>query len=414
MSNLIDSSLPEEDSNWSDQPEQQQSSPLSNIGNISTGFGGSPFDDYAVRDMDLTNEPFGSVTSTVPVSSSIPSSGSPTPFTPSALEGDLLNMSTDEVKSSPSPLPPPSFHQSAPTPSPPPPPSPITQTVLSQVESTFNQQPELPTTTTSPIPSTIQAEVKPAVDIKPEEPKQQQQQQQPQQPKPEAKEVKKQAEKKESKKPTIDDSLPSSSSQCCSFLTRYPHITDLLYWRDLKKSGVVFVGGLLLLLSLACCSIISVIANGSLLILGSTLAYRIYSNIMQAVQKTDEGHPFKQYIEMDIIPSEEKVHELVDKTLKHLNVILLKLKSIFLVEDIVDSIKYFIAFWCLTYVGAWFNGMTLVTMMYLGLFSVPKVYEMNKTVIDGHLGTICAQMEGVCSQVKTKLPFLASKKDKAQ
>jgi ABC-type transport system involved in multi-copper enzyme maturation permease subunit len=67
----------------------------------------------------------------------------------------------------------------------------------------------------------------------------------------------------------------------------------LVSWKDPKKSGVVFGVGLVILLSLACCSVISVIAYTALFTLTGTLAFRIYKEIMQAVQKTSEGHPFK-------------------------------------------------------------------------------------------------------------------------
>lgn len=388
MSNLIDSSLPEEDPMWEDQQQQQQPSQQQQGGGDqqeqinqqqSTGFGSSPFDDYQIRD-DFNSGPFGAPSQPPPPPPPASFSHQPPPPFQSSAEGDLLNMASEEIKhgQSPSPVP------SAPEPVP------------------IKQE-------TAPVQQ--QQEVKPAVDVKKEEPKPES--------KPEAKEIKQQqqqqqksTEKEESKPKQASSS--SSKCECVSILIRYPHLADLVYWRDVKKSGIFFGAGLLLLLSLACCSIISVIANGSLLILGSTLVYRIYSNIMQAIQKTDEGHPFKKYLEMDIIPSEEKVHELVDKTLKHLNIVLLRLKSIFLVEDIVDSIKYFILFWCLTYVGSWFNGITLITLTYIGLFSIPKLYEMNKTQIDTHLALVRTQLDGVCSQIKTKLPFLASKKEKAQ
>ncbi len=45
---------------------------------------------------------------------------------------------------------------------------------------------------------------------------------------------------------------------------------------------------------------------------------------------------------MDIIPSEEKFIELVGKAYNPLKVTLIKLKSIFLIEDYVDSIKVLI------------------------------------------------------------------------
>ena len=70
-------------------------------------------------------------------------------------------------------------------------------------------------------------------------------------------------------------------------------VAELVYWRDPKKSGVVFGAGLAILLSLTVFSIISVIAYTSLAALSVSLSFRIYKNILQAVQKTNEGHPFK-------------------------------------------------------------------------------------------------------------------------
>lgn len=70
-------------------------------------------------------------------------------------------------------------------------------------------------------------------------------------------------------------------------------VADLVFWKDPRKSGIAFGTGLLILLSLACCSVISVIAYTGLTVLTGTLSFRIYKNILQAVQKTNEGHPFR-------------------------------------------------------------------------------------------------------------------------
>lgn len=47
----------------------------------------------------------------------------------------------------------------------------------------------------------------------------------------------------------------------------------------------------------------------------------------------------REYLDVDITPNNEKVHQVVDVILKHLGSTLLKLRSVFLVEDIVDSLK---------------------------------------------------------------------------
>lgn len=72
-----------------------------------------------------------------------------------------------------------------------------------------------------------------------------------------------------------------------------PTAIDLLYWRNVKQSGAVFSSVLLLLFSLTQFSVVSVGAYLALAALSATISFRIYKSVLQAVQKTDEGHPFK-------------------------------------------------------------------------------------------------------------------------
>lgn len=68
---------------------------------------------------------------------------------------------------------------------------------------------------------------------------------------------------------------------------------ELVYWKDLRETGAVFAVGLIVLLSMTCCSIISVFSWISLLTLSGTISFRIYRVIVGAVQKKDDGVPFK-------------------------------------------------------------------------------------------------------------------------
>lgn len=70
-------------------------------------------------------------------------------------------------------------------------------------------------------------------------------------------------------------------------------MAELVFWKDPRKSGIAFGTGLVILMALACCSVISVIAYTGLTVLTGTLSFRVYKNILQAVQKTNEGHPFR-------------------------------------------------------------------------------------------------------------------------
>lgn len=105
----------------------------------------------------------------------------------------------------------------------------------------------------------------------------------------------------------------------------------------------------------------------------------------------------REYLEVEITPPNERVHQMVDVVLKHVNAVLRKLRSVFLVEDIIDSLKFVVLFWCLTYIGAWFNGLTLVILTYLSAFSLPIVYEMHKTQIDQAVGVALKQVQDIVS-----------------
>lgn len=102
-----------------------------------------------------------------------------------------------------------------------------------------------------------------------------------------------------------------------------------------------------------------------------------------------------ELLEVEITPPNERVHQMVDMVLKHVNAVLRKLRGVFLVEDIVDSLKFVVLFWCLTYIGAWFNGLTLVILMYLSAFSLPVVYQMHKQQIDQAIGMALKQVQDV-------------------
>ncbi|NXK93355.1 RTN4 protein, partial [Formicarius rufipectus] len=134
---------------------------------------------------------------------------------------------------------------------------------------------------------------------------------------------------KEKKKPTAVFSAKLTKSS----------VVDLLYWRDIKKTGVVFGASLFLLLSLTVFSIVSVTAYIALALLSVTISFRIYKGVIQAIQKSDEGHPFRAYLESDVAVSEELIQKYSNVVLGHVNGTVRELRRLFLVDDLVDSLK---------------------------------------------------------------------------
>uniref|UniRef100_A0A8B9J8F9 Reticulon n=1 Tax=Astyanax mexicanus TaxID=7994 RepID=A0A8B9J8F9_ASTMX len=207
-------------------------------------------------------------------------------------------------------------------------------------------------------------------------------------------------------------------------------VVDLLYWRDVKNTGVVFGASLLLLLSLSVCSIISVLSYVALALLSVTITFRIYKGILQAIQKSDEGHPFKQYLDQEVALPAQLVHKYSDIALGRINATMVELRRLFLVEDLVDSLKFAVFMWILTYVGALFNGLTILILGLIGAFSCPIVYEkhqndpflqthlqkvlelqipflqvhLQQTQIDHYVALINNQVKDVVGKIQAKIP----------
>ncbi|XP_063774706.1 reticulon-4 isoform X1 [Pseudophryne corroboree] len=208
-------------------------------------------------------------------------------------------------------------------------------------------------------------------------------------------------EKQESKDPSVPAPLVS-----CTFQTS---VVDLLYWRDIKKSGAVFGASLFLLLSLTVFSIVSVSAYIALGLLSVTISFRIYKGVLQAIQKSDEGHPFKSYLESNVAVSEDLVQKYCNVALGHINCTLKELRRLFLVEDLVDSLKFAVLMWVFTYIGALFNGLTLLILALISLFSIPVIYERHQTQVDHYLALISKNVKSTTDLIVSKVPGLKRK-----
>ncbi|XP_057173085.1 reticulon-3 isoform X1 [Ursus arctos] len=225
-----------------------------------------------------------------------------------------------------------------------------------------------------------------------------------------------------SKKPTVSketarvDTISSLSKtevvnkQVLARLLADFSVHDLIFWRDVKKTGFVFGTTLIMLLSLAAFSVISVVSYLILALLSVTISFRVYKSVIQAVQKSEEGHPFKAYLDVDITLSSEAFHNYVNAAMVHINRALKLIIRLFLVEDLVDSLKLAVFMWLMTYVGAVFNGITLLILAELLIFSVPIVYEKYKTQIDHCVGIARDQTKSIVEKIQAKLPGIAKKK----
>uniref|UniRef100_A0AAX7V9R1 Reticulon n=1 Tax=Astatotilapia calliptera TaxID=8154 RepID=A0AAX7V9R1_ASTCA len=187
----------------------------------------------------------------------------------------------------------------------------------------------------------------------------------------------------------------SSSNNSSSSLRDLTHTaSQLVHWREPKKSAAAFGLSLLVLLSLATLSVISVVSYLLLACLCVTITFRVYKSVIQAVQKSDEGHPFRSLLERDISVSSESVRQLADQFLIHLNWFSNQTRRLLLVEDLVDSLKLAAVTWVMTYVGAVFNGVTILILADIIFFTTPLIYQKKK--VKTHLVSLSSAQFAPC------------------
>lgn len=183
-------------------------------------------------------------------------------------------------------------------------------------------------------------------------------------------------------------------------------VLEVIYWRDPKKSAGALAAALFVLYLVAKCSFVSLVAYTALAALGATVGFRVFKLVEAQVKKTDGSNPFKPYLEQEVSIPQEKLHAQVDVFVEHGQCLFKTLRHLFLVENLFDSIKFGLLLYTLTYVGAWFSGVSLILIFILAVFSVPKVYELYKEPIDNYIGLAREHLEKAQHAVEDKVPFL--------
>ncbi|XP_014349699.1 reticulon-1-A isoform X1 [Latimeria chalumnae] len=181
-------------------------------------------------------------------------------------------------------------------------------------------------------------------------------------------------------------------------------LADLLYWKDTKTSGVVLTSIMLVLLSLSQFSVIIVSSYLALALLCITITLRVYKKALQALHKSDGANPFQSYLDIDVSLSQEQFQKYTEKILLYFTSLVSELRRLFLVQDLIDSIKFAVLMWLLTYIGAVFNGLTLLILAVVSAFSIPLLYRQHQAQIDQYVGLVSGHISNIRAKIQAKLP----------
>ncbi|XP_023321294.1 reticulon-1-A [Eurytemora carolleeae] len=177
-------------------------------------------------------------------------------------------------------------------------------------------------------------------------------------------------------------------------------LMKLLQWEDPVKTGSVFVPVSLVLVSLSIWSLVSVVAWSCLLLILAVILLRVFNVVMVKLGKPNPlGNPLESLLQVDIKITDETVGQGVKMLVNTSNSAVHKLKNIILVEDILETVKFGTLCYTLTYIGSWFNALTLVLLAWVMAFLLPKLYLNHQTLIDELLGKVKEQIGNLKEKV---------------
>uniref|UniRef100_H2TZG7 Reticulon n=1 Tax=Takifugu rubripes TaxID=31033 RepID=H2TZG7_TAKRU len=172
-------------------------------------------------------------------------------------------------------------------------------------------------------------------------------------------------------------------------------VVDLIYWKDTERTGMVLTGLVVGLLSLFQLSIITVVSTVSLAIVCCTISVRIYYGLIHALKWGDGEHPFKTYLDLDISFSGEEAERCTQKAIVMFLSAIDSMKGLFFVKSLFESLKFLVLMYLVTYLGRLCNGLTVLIIGVIAVFSLPLFYKRHQEKVDGFFAKIQAHVDNI-------------------
>eukprot|EP00092_Neocalanus_flemingeri_P029941 GFUD01032507.1.p1 GENE.GFUD01032507.1~~GFUD01032507.1.p1 ORF type:complete len:199 (+),score=63.08 GFUD01032507.1:43-639(+) len=182
---------------------------------------------------------------------------------------------------------------------------------------------------------------------------------------------------------------------------------SIFYWSDPVQSGAVFGSVLVFMVSLCYNSLITVVSYTFLTILLMILLIKLYTYVMVTLKKADlASDPLNTISNLSLSIPTQTISDMSPCIAGNINSFTNDLRHLFFIESLVDSIKFGLSLWCLTYIGSWFNALTLIILSWVGAFTIPKLYNDNQKQVDQMVAKMNSQVEKMKEKIMSTIPGL--------
>ncbi|XP_034556402.1 reticulon-2a isoform X2 [Notolabrus celidotus] len=172
-------------------------------------------------------------------------------------------------------------------------------------------------------------------------------------------------------------------------------VMDLIYWKETERTGMVLTGLVVGLLSLFQLSIITVVSTVCLAVMCFTISVRLYYQILFILSWGDGEHPFKTYLDLDISFSGEDADRYMQTAIVLAVSAVDSLRKLFFVGNVFESLKLLVLMYLVTFLGDLCNGLTLLIISVIAVFSLPLFYRQRQEQVDSYIAKIQAQIDNI-------------------
>ncbi|XP_034462529.1 reticulon-2b [Hippoglossus hippoglossus] len=158
-------------------------------------------------------------------------------------------------------------------------------------------------------------------------------------------------------------------------------LVDLVYWRSVRWTGVVFTGLVIALASLFQLSAITVLSHLCLGIMCVNFLLRLYYKLLELLRCNPGVHPFQSHLDYDKTLTDKDTVMLVEEVVLLVAFAVTEIKRLLFIDCMIDSIKFVVLLYLLTYVGVLTSGLTLIIAAVIVVFSLPLLYKKQQVRI---------------------------------
>ncbi|CAF1253075.1 unnamed protein product [Adineta ricciae] len=185
--------------------------------------------------------------------------------------------------------------------------------------------------------------------------------------------------------------------------------TNLIYWQNPIHSGIVFGVLLSIIITFMFLSSLAAISFWLLALLVVVGLYKLYNYVMATFVGRIQDDIFDAMFSSEIHISEQQAQALASYVRKNGTSILRQARSLFLWNNLTNSILFGLILFATFYIGLSMNTLTFGLVGLIFLFTVPKIYQVYQVPIDNFAKQILDQINQVLAKVTNKAPVKPKK-----